>query len=37
MDHNTEIQTVNTGIDTSEKGCDFAFDDILDGIFSIKK
>ena len=34
MYQNTEIHTVNTGIDMTKKYGNFTFEDILDGIFS---
>ena len=37
MDQNTEIHTVNTGIDMTKKYGNFTFEDILDGMFSQEK
>ena len=37
MYQNTEIHTVNTGIDMTKKYGNFTFEDILDGIFSQEK
>ena len=34
MDYNSEILTVSTESNSSDKVGDFTFDDILDGIFS---